>query len=111
MENIAKIIDHTNLRADAREGDIKKTCQEAKEYGFRSVCIHSRWVKSAKKELAGTGIKVVVVIDWPVGASSTESRICQAKAAKKDGADEIDPVLDIGDFKAGNYDIVLKDLK
>lgn len=109
--DIAKIIDHTNLKADAREEDIKKTCQEAKEYGFRSVCVNSRWVGSAKKELAGKDIKVVAVVDWPIGASSTDSRVYQAKQAKKDGADEIDPVLDIGDFKAGNYDLVLKDLK
>ncbi len=111
MENIAKLIDHTNLKADATAESIRKTCQEAKEYGFRSVCVNSRWVKFAKEELKGTGVKVVTVIDWPVGGSPTEVRVFQAQRAKKDGADEIDPVLDVGNFKAGDYDQVSKDLK
>lgn len=109
--NIAKIIDHTNLKADATANDIRRTCQEAKRYGFRSVCINPKWVKLAKRELKNTGIKVVAVVDWPIGASSTEVRVFQAKKAKKDGADEIDPVMDIGNFKTGNYEEVLKDLK
>jgi len=108
---IAKIIDHTNLKSDATEKDIIQLCKEARQYGFRSVCVASRWVKSAKEQLKGTDIKVVTVIDWPNGASPTEVRVFQAKVAKKDGADEIDPVLSIGDFKMQNYDMVSKDLK
>jgi len=108
---LAKVIDHTNLKANATPTDIKKTCEEAKEYGFRSVCINLRWVKLAKEELGDTDIKVVTVIDWPGGASSKEGRACQAEAARKEGADEIDPVLGIGDFKAGDYKKVLEDLK
>jgi len=111
MENIAKIIDHTNLKADAKESDILETCQGAKEYGFRSVCINPRWVGFAKKELEGTGVKVASVIDWPIGASTTEGRIALAKIAKNDGADEIDVVLDLGSFRAGDYDEVLEDLR
>lgn len=109
--DINKLIDHTNLKADATEGDIKKLCQEAKQYGFRSVCVHSRWVKLAEEELKGSGIKVVAVIDWPYGGAPTEVRVFQAKVAKKDGADEIDPVMDIGNFKMGNYNEVLNDFK
>lgn len=109
--NIAKIIDHTNLKADATAEAIKKTCGEAKTYGFRSVCVNSRWTKLAKEELKGSGIKVVAVIDWPCGASPTGVRVFQAKQAKKDGADEIDPVMDVGNFKMGNYDLVLSDFK
>lgn len=108
---VAKLIDHTNLKADATASDIKKTCQEAKKYGFRGVCINPKWVNLAKEELKDTGIKVVTVIDWPCGASSAESRVCQAEVAKKEGADEIDPVLNIGDFKAGDYKKVSEDLK
>jgi len=108
---VAKIIDHTNLRANATVDDIKKTCQEAKTYGFRGVCINPKWAKLVKEELKDTRIKVVVVIDWPCGASSTESRVCQAEVAKKEGADEIDPVLNIGDFRSGEYKKVLEDLK
>jgi len=109
--NINKLIDHTNLKADANLEAIKKTCQEAKEYGFRSVCINPRWVGVAKNELRGTDIKVVTVIDWPCGASSTEVRAFQAKVAKKDGADEIDPVIDVGALKAGDDKAVLRDLQ
>lgn len=108
---LAKLIDHTNLKADAASEDIKRTCREAKQYGFRGVCVNPKWVKLAKEELAGTSIKVVTVIDWPCGASSPESRVCQSEAAKKEGADEIDPVLNIGDFKAGDYRAVLEDLR
>jgi len=109
--NINKLIDHTNLKANATAEDIKKTCQEAKTYGFRSVCINLRWIKTAKAELKDTDIKIVTVIDWPCGASTTEARVCQAKVAKKDGASEIDPVISVGDLKAGNDEIVAKDLK
>lgn len=109
--NIARLIDHTNLKADAKESDIRQTCLEAKEYSFRSVCINPGWVKFAKKELGGTNVKVAPVIDWPIGASTTEGRVALAKIAKFDGADEMDVVLDIGNFKAGNYGAVLEDLK
>lgn len=107
---IAKLIDYTNLRADATKEDIVKLCEEAKQYGFRSVCINPRWAKLAKSQLKGTSIKVVVVIDWPNGASPNDVRLFQAGRAQKDGADEIDPVLDIGNFKMGNYDLVAVEL-
>lgn len=108
---IAKIIDHTNLRADATERDIRQTCQEAKQYRFRGVCINPRWVKIAKEELRGTDIKVMTVIDWPCGASPFSIRYAQAMKAKEDGADELDLVMDIGNFKAGKHEEVLFDLK
>lgn len=109
--DIAKRIDHTNLKANATSGDIKKTCAEAKQYGFRSVCVNQRWAKLAKEELKGSDVKVVVVVDWPCGASTTDSRVLQAKAAKKDGADEIDPVMGVGDLKMADYKTVLADFK
>jgi deoxyribose-phosphate aldolase len=107
---IAKLIDHTNLRADVTEEGIIKLCKEAKQYEFRSVCVNSRWAKFAKAQLRGTNVKVVLVIDWPNGASPSEVRLFQAERAKKDGADEIDPVLDIGNFKMGNHNLVLSEL-
>ncbi len=109
--NLAKIIDHTNLKANATKNDIRQLCQEAKKYGFRAVCINPRWVKLAKEELKGTDIKVAPAVDWPCGASSTEVRVFATKKAKDDGADEIDIVLDIGNFKIGKYKEVLEDLK
>ncbi len=110
-EDIAKTIDHTLLGASATEEDIKRLCGEAKTYDFRGVCINSRWVGLAKKLLRGSSVKVATVIDFPLGASSHQVRLFQAKQARKDGADELDLVLDIGSFKAGEYDEVLEDLK
>jgi len=109
--NIAKIIDHTNIRPDATNQDIWQTCQEAKKYGFRGVCVNPEWVKLAKKELRGTDIKVIALIDPPMGISSHEERIKICKEAKKDGADELDVVMNIIDLKYGKYENVLKDLK
>ncbi len=110
MKNVAKIIDHTNIRKTATEGDIKNTCLEARTYGFRGVCVNPEWVKLAKTELKGTNIKAVVLIDPPMGISSHEERMQRAKCARKDGADELDVVMNIIDLKYERYDEVLRDL-
>ena len=109
--NIAKIIDHTNINSKARAKDIKKTCRETKIYGFRGVCVRPEWVKLAKKELEGTGIKVVVLIDPPIGDSPHRKRIQICKKAKRDGADELDVVISIPDVKHERWEKVFKDLK
>ena len=111
IKNLAKIIDHTNIRPEAREEDIKKTCQEAKEYGFRGVCVNPQWVKLAKEELKNTDIKVIVLIDPPMGQSSPQERVKMCQKAKQDGADELDVVMNIVDLKYERYDKVLEDLK
>lgn len=109
--NIAKIIDQTNIKKEAGAGDIKKTCQEAKTYDFRGVCVNPEWVKLVNKELAETEIKVVVLIDPPIGDSPHKKRVQICKKAKKDGADELDVVISIPDVKHGRWDKILKDLK
>jgi len=109
--NIAKIIDQTNINPKATEKDIKKTCQEAKEFGFRGVCVRPQWVKLVKKELKNTDIKVVVLIDPPIGDSSHSERIKICQKAKRDGADELDVVISIPDVKHERWEKVLKDLK
>ncbi len=124
MENIAKItrqnfapqnlgglIDHTILKPEATEADIKKFCFEAKRYGFRAVCVNLNWVPLCVQELKDTNIKIAPTIDFPLGAGGTESRVSQAKIAKNLGATEMDIVISMGDFKSGNYDKVLEDLK
>ncbi len=108
---IAKIIDHTNIKLTATAKDIKKLCQEAKQYGFRSVCVRPKWVKLAKKELKGTKIKISVLIDAPMGLSPHKKRVRICKKAKKDGADDLDIVMNIVDLKYEKYGKVLKDLK
>ena len=111
MKNIAKIIDHTNIKIGAKEGDIIKTCEEAKKYGFRGVCINPKWVKLVAKELKGTKIKVIVLIDPPMGQSSHSKRVRDCEKAKKHRADELDIVMNIIDLKYERYEKVLNDLK
>ena len=110
-EKIAKMIDHTNINPKATAKDIKKTCAEAIKYGFRGVDVRSKWVSLVKKELKGTDIKVIVLIDPPLGLSSHQARIKACKKAKKDGAEELDVVMNIVDLKHERYDKVLKDLR
>lgn len=111
MKNIAKYIDHTNIKQGAVAKDIKKTCDEAKKYNFRGVCVNPEWVKLVQKELKGTNIEIVVLIDPPMGLSSHQERMKMCQKAKKDGADDLDIVMNIVDLKYERYDKVLKDLK
>ncbi len=109
--NPAKIIDHTNIKANASAKEIKKTCQEAKKYGFRGVCVNTRWTKLVSEELKKTKIKTVVLIDPPLGLSSHPKRVELSKQVKKDGADELDIVINVIDIKYERYNEVLEDLK
>lgn len=108
---IAKLIDHTNIDIKATAKDIKKTCQEAIKYSFRGVDVRPQWISLVKKELTGTDIKIIVLIDPPMGLSSHKERIKVCKKAKADGADELDVVMNIVDLKYERYQSVLKDLK
>mgnify|MGYP006297221253 CR=1 FL=1 len=111
IDQVASYIDHTNIKKDATEEDIRKTCQEAKEYNFRGVCVNPEWTSFVKKELEGTDIKIVILVDPPMGQSSHEERVEISKKAKDDGADDIDIVMNIIDLKYERYDKVLEDLK
>lgn len=109
--NIAKCIDHTNISPTATAEDIKKTCKQAIQYGFRGVCVNPNWVKLVNKELENTDIKTLVLLDPPMGQSSTAQRVKMSEKAKKHGADELDIVMNIVDLKYERYDKILKDLK
>lgn len=109
--NIAKYIDHTNIKEDAVEEDIKKSCQDCKRYKFRGFCVKPKWTKLAKEELGDTEIKIVTLIDPPIGLSSHKERIKTAKEVKRDGSDEIDVVMNLADLKYERYDKILEDLK
>jgi deoxyribose-phosphate aldolase len=111
MKNIAKIIDHTNIRKGAKREDILRTCEEAKKHGFRGVCVRLEWVKLVSKELKRTQIKTVTLIDPPIGDSLHKIRVKMCKKAKKDGADELDVVMNIVDAKHERWEKILKDLK
>lgn len=109
--NISKFIDHTNIRKNATEEDIKTSCEEAKKYNFRGLCVRPEWTKTAKDELLETETKIITLIDPPMGLSSFEERIKMAKEAKENGSDEIDVVMNIVDLKYKRYDKILEDLK
>jgi len=109
--NIAKIIDHTNIKKEATKKDIIRTCQEARKYNFRGVCVNPKWVKLTKKQLKGTDVKIICLVDPPIGDSSHKKRIQICKKAKRDGADELDVVIPIPGVKHERWDEILKDLK
>ena len=104
-------IDHTLLKATATTEEIIKLCNEAKEHNFFSVCVNSSYVKLAKKQVKKSNVKVCSVIGFPLGAMSTKAKVYEAKQALKDGADEIDMVINVGLLKSKKYNKVYKDIK
>ena len=110
-QNVASIIDHTLLKAEATDKNILQCCKEAKKYGFASVCIHPCHVKLAAEVLKGSKVKVATVVGFPLGANLTSVKAFEALQAVEDGADELDMVLNIGALKQGNIDYVEKDVR
>ncbi len=108
---VASLIDHTNIELSATKNDIKKLCTEAIQYNFRGVDVRPKYVKLVKQMLLGTKIKVVVLIDAPIGVSSTKDRLAVCRQAKKDGADELDVVMNLVDIKYERWGSILKDIK
>ncbi len=106
-----KFIDHTLLKADASKAQIKKLCEEAKEYDFKTVCINPSWIEFAINELKGSDVGVCTVIGFPLGAMTTEAKSFEAADAIEKGASEIDMVLHIGKLKDGDYEYIVKDIK
>lgn len=109
--NIAQYIDHTNVKPTATAADIKKLCQEARKYKFYSVCVTPVYVKLAKKFLSGSGVKTITVIGFPHGSETTLAKAMATYEAVKNGADEVDMVMNIGALKAKNYRFVQEDIK
>ncbi|KYD32937.1 deoxyribose-phosphate aldolase [Parageobacillus toebii] len=109
--NIAKMIDHTLLKADATKAQIVKLCEEAKQYGFASVCVNPTWVATAAELLKGTDVKVCTVIGFPLGANTPETKAFETKNAIENGAAEVDMVINVGALKDGNDDLVERDIR
>ena len=107
---IAALIDHTILKADATRAEIVKVCREARQYNFASVCVNPFWVPLVRAELAGSPVKVCTVVGFPLGATSTESKAAEAAIAVRDGAQEVDMVINIGALKSGDQDAVKGDI-
>lgn len=95
-----KHIDHTLLKATATPEEIVELCNEAKKYHFYAVCVNSCYVFLATNELKNSDVKVASVVGFPLGANSCHAKVCEAEQCVKDGADEVDMVLNIGLLKA-----------
>jgi deoxyribose-phosphate aldolase len=109
--NIAKMIDHTILKADTKKEQIVSICQEAKQYGFASVCVNPTWVELAAELLKGTDVKVCTVIGFPLGANTPETKAFETKDAIEKGATEVDMVINIGALKDKNDELVERDIR
>ncbi|MFE1625901.1 deoxyribose-phosphate aldolase [Brevibacillus reuszeri] len=105
-----KYIDHTLLKPEATKAMIDKLCAEAKEHDFASVCVNPYWVKRSAELLAGTDVKVCTVIGFPLGASTTEVKAAETRDAIRNGATEVDMVLNVGALKSGDLETVKADV-
>ncbi len=109
--SIAALIDHTILKPEATRNDVLKVCREAREYNFASVCINPYWVPLVKAELSGSRVKVCTVVGFPLGATSTDAKVCETAAALRAGAQEIDMVINVGALRSGDTDAVKNDIQ
>lgn len=105
------MIDHTLLKPDATGEAIDGLCKEAKEYEFAAVCVNPYYVRRAKNLLEGTKVRVATVIGFPLGANAKEVKAFETENAIKNGADEVDMVINIGALKNGEHDLVRDDIK
>lgn len=110
-QGLNRYIDHTNLKPTATRADILKTCEEAREYSFASVCVNSVWIAMVARELRGTSVMPICVVGFPLGAAMTEAKAAETRAAVAAGAEEIDMVINIGSLKSGDHDLVLRDIE
>ena len=104
-------IEHTLLKADATEADIRRICQEALDHQFRGICIYPSWLTTARTALAGSSVKLITVIGFPHGCASSSSKAFEAQDAISKGADEVDMVVNLGFVKSGQWEAVESDIR
>ncbi len=110
-KDIARFIDHTLLKPDATFDQVTKLCKEALEYGFASVCVNPCYVHHCAELLRDSAVKVCTVIGFPLGANATETKAFEARQAIRDGANEIDMVINVGALKSGRDELVCEDIR
>jgi len=108
--SMAHMIDHTLLKPDATQDQIAQLCYEARKYGFASVCINPANVKLCAQLLKDSGVPVCTVVGFPLGATSTETKVFEAQQAVRDGATEVDMVINVGALKSRDYELVERDI-
>jgi deoxyribose-phosphate aldolase len=109
--DLAPYIDHTLLKPDATEAQVKKLCEEAVQYGFCTVCVNPSWVVYCARKLRGTGVKVCAVVGFPLGATDSRTKAYETRNAIENGADEIDTVINVGALRNGDLKTVEADLR
>lgn len=109
--DLAKTIDHTLLAPDATAEQIDLLCEEAARYRFASVCVNPTWIRRCAKGLGGSDVKVCAVIGFPLGANTSEIKAMEARRALRDGAREVDMVINVGALKSGDHDMVRTDIE
>ncbi|MHB9144155.1 MAG: deoxyribose-phosphate aldolase [Symbiobacteriia bacterium] len=108
---MARMIDHTLLKATATVAEIRTLCDEARTYKFGAVCVNPVHVAQSVRALLGTGVAVATVIGFPLGANQSETKVAEARLALLQGATELDMVLNVGALKERNLDLVERDIK
>lgn len=111
MKKMEKYIDHTLLKPESTDMDVQKVCLDAKKYNFKSVCINPGWVKYTAHLLEGSDVETCTVIGFPLGANTSKVKAFEAKQAVKEGATEVDMVINIGALKSEDYGLVYDDIK
>ena len=109
-KNITSMIDHTLLKPEASISQIEKLCDEAREYKFASCCVNPSYVSYVSQMLSGSSVKTCCVIGFPLGATTSKSKVEETKEAVINGADEIDMVINVGAIKSGDWDFVKSDI-
>lgn len=108
---VARLIDHTLLKPEATRAEVEQLCADAREYGFASVCVNAFWVPLVARLLAGCAVKTCTVVGFPLGATSTESKVAETRIATAAGASEIDMVMNIGALCGGEAKVVEDDIR
>jgi deoxyribose-phosphate aldolase len=109
--DIAKYIDHTLLKPETTREQVVKLCEEAKDYGFATVCVNPHWVATAAELLKGSSVGITTVVGFPLGATTSFVKAAETRDAIANGATEIDMVLNVGALKSGDESTVLKDVE
>jgi deoxyribose-phosphate aldolase len=110
-EKLVKLIDHTMLKPEATAEEIERLCAEAAKYSFYSVCVNPTWVTKARMLLRGTPVKVCAVVGFPLGAQAPDIKTLEARRALREGAQEIDMVINIGALKSKDDRLVGRDIR
>lgn len=111
VKEVAGMVDHTNLKAFATREDFQKLCDEAREYGFKSVAINSYPVKMCREMLEGSEVLTGAAIGFPLGQTTIETKVFEAEDAVKNGCQEFDYLLNVGKVKEHDYDYIEREMK